>query len=127
MSQSFENFIAQLAGFNKDESDISAYEKFGAKTKQRRCGVAREHRELVRCAPARLDLHGRTVAESETAILHFIQKNPGKVVEIITGRSGKMRGLFPEWANGFLAPYIAEYKLMQTGGAWMVTLRKKPK
>jgi len=123
--ESFEKFIAQFDGFNKDESALSAYEKFGNKTKQQKRCAVREHRDITRRAPARLDLHGRTVAESEVAVLDFVMRHPGKVVEIITGRGGKMRQLFPEWAAGFLAPYIAEYKLMKTCGSWEVKLRKK--
>ena len=124
---SFQKFIAQFDGFRKDESDISPYEKFGDKTKARRRGAIRENRALSRRAPAKLDLHGRTVAESEIAVLDFIRRHPGEIVEIITGRGGKMRNLFPEWAAGFLAPFIAEYRLMNTGGAWEVRIGRRSK
>jgi DNA-nicking Smr family endonuclease len=122
--ESFEKFMENLTGHYKAEDELSAYEKFGNTTKTKKRKITREHMEILRRAPATLDLHGRTVAESETAVSGFIAKHVGETVVIITGRSGKLRNLFPEWADGFLRPYISQYKLLPTGGSYEVILRK---
>ncbi|MCL2538378.1 MAG: Smr/MutS family protein [Alphaproteobacteria bacterium] len=124
MNESFKKFMENLTAGRKEECPLSAYEKFGDKAKSSRRKIMREHAGNLRRAPAKLDLHGQTVAESEILVADFLRNRPGETVEIVTGRSGKLRTLFPEWANGFLAPYIVEYSLMPTGGAWRVRVRK---
>lgn len=114
-----------LTGHYKNEDELSAYEKFGNKTKIKKIKMVREHMENLRCASATLDLHGRTVAESEAAVADFIARHAGETVVVITGRSGKLRGLFPEWADGPLKPYVSRHRLLPTGGSFEVILRKK--
>jgi len=123
--ESFKKFIEQSADARKDESDLSAYEKFGNKTKAGRRAQIREYREITRRPMATLDLHGRTVAEAEQAVTNFIAQHAGDKAVIITGRSGKLRQIFPEWASGFLRDKIAGYKLMSTGGSWEIKIRSK--
>ena len=122
-SESFKKFIEQFSAARKDETDLSAYEKFGTKPKQQRRAEVREHRANTRHSPAVLDLHGQTVAKAEQQVTNFIANHAGEVIVVITGRSGKLRQLFPEWADGFLQDKIVEYKLMQTKGSWEVRVR----
>lgn len=116
--------MENLTAHYKAEDALSAYEKFGNKPKATRRKIAREHAENLKRAPATLDLHGHTIAMAEAAVTDFIARHPGETIVLITGRSGKLRALFPEWATGFLRPAIAEYHLMPTGGSFSVRLRK---
>ncbi|MCL2338538.1 MAG: Smr/MutS family protein [Proteobacteria bacterium] len=140
-SESFEKFMENLSAHHKVEGTLTGYEKFGNKTKNARRKMVAEHAKSLKSAPATLDLHGRTVAAAEKLVSDFIGRAarplaadhgaqslralPTTVI-IITGRSGKLRALFPEWATGFLAPYISSYRLMPTGGSFEVVLKKKP-
>lgn|GEM_PF-2382588 len=124
-SESYKKFIENLTAHCKIEDAPTAYEKFGNKTKNQKRKMTRENTKILTSAPRTLDLHGFTVAESEKLVLNFCIKNPGSTVVIITGRSGKLRELFPTWADGFLKPYISGYKLMPTGGSWEIILRKR--
>ena len=126
--ESFEKFLEQLAGFNKDESDITTHEKFGKKSKSKRYQELRDLSEATKHPVAKLDLHGQTVEKSEKLVLDFCAwhaaNTPGATVVIITGASGKMRQLFPIWANTFIKSHISGFKLKKCGGAWEVKIKR---
>jgi len=125
--KSFEEFIERLTGFKKDESDISHYEKFGNKSKSQQRTELRDLYAMAKQPTATLDLHGSTVAESEKLVKDFCalyaKRTPGATVIIITGRSGRMKKLFPEWTRDFMDPYISGYRCRACGGAWEVNLK----
>lgn len=74
--------------------------------------------------PGRLDLHNLTLAEAHVRTRAFIDEaraSGKREIEIITGRSGKIRIEFPSWAAE--NDDVRAIEPLRGGGAYRVRLR----
>ena len=72
-----------------------------------------------------LDLHNKTVEEAWTDIMSVAQSG-AKSANIITGASGVLHQLFPQWAReSILTPYIIEFHPINNGSFFVRFHNKK--
>ncbi len=72
-----------------------------------------------------IDLHNKTVEEAWGDIMSAA-KSGAKSANIITGASGVLHQLFPQWANeSILTPYIIEFHAINNGSFFVRFHHKK--
>lgn len=72
-----------------------------------------------------LDLHNRTVEEAWADIMSVAQSG-AKSANIITGASGVLHQLFPQWAHeSILTPYIIDFHPINNGSFFVRFHHKK--
>lgn len=71
-----------------------------------------------------LDLHNKTVEEAWSDIMS-VATSGARSANIITGASGVLRQLFPQWAReSILTPYIIDFHPINNG-SFLVRFRRK--
>lgn len=72
-----------------------------------------------------IDLHNKTIEEAWTDIMSVAQSG-AKSANIITGASGVLHQLFPQWAReSILTPYIIEFHAINNGSFFVRFHHKK--
>lgn len=71
-----------------------------------------------------LDLHGFTKTESIKMIKSFIKYNYTGQIRVITGKSGELFKLLPDWCKKELKPLVKSCKKEKTGGSYILKLKK---
>ena len=72
-----------------------------------------------------VDLHMKTVEQAWNEIMS-VATSSVRTATIITGASGILHKLFPQWANeSVLTPYILEFKSVNNGSYFVRFKRKK--
>lgn len=72
-----------------------------------------------------VDLHMKTVEQAWNEIMS-VATSSVRTATIITGASGILHKLFPQWANeSVLTPYILEFKSVNNGSYFVHFKRKK--
>lgn len=72
-----------------------------------------------------LDLHNKTVEQAWTDIMS-VATSGARSADIITGASGVLRTLFPQWAReSVLSPHIIEFHSINNGSFFVRFHRKK--
>ena len=72
-----------------------------------------------------LDLHNKTVEEAWQSIMS-VATSGAKTANIITGASGVLRQLFPDWAReSILSPYIIDFHAINNGSFYVRFHHKK--
>lgn len=122
MKQLTDNDILQMAGLEYTPDDVA--------TKH---SVRRELKLSTRIPKPEqptpdhivIDLHMKTVEQAWDTIMSAATSS-ARTATIITGASGILHKLFPQWANeSVLTPYILEYKPVNNGSFFVQFKRKK--